>query len=550
MVRGFMFRQFRTLAVAAVLPLAALTARAQEEPAAAPPEPETAQAFAGPALLAVVALSEQRISLYDAEGRALTARVSSGQTEYETPVGVYSVLQKKKEHTSNLYDDASMPFMQRLTWSGIALHAGALPGYPASHGCVRMPYRFSEQIFAETRIGMRVVVARDDVAPAAISHPLLFQPATASDDTAGDSAPAATPIAFEDDEAAAPAASAFEPDVTAWPGRAAQLAALRSVAVSRTTEAEAAAQRANELKAAQKAKAAARAKTAKDLKRAERAKARADQRLERARRWLAEAKSESARKSASDGVPKAETAAAEAGTAVAAAQAADQSAAAELETATQALAAAEAAKADADAKAREARRKTFPVSVFVSLKTQRLYVRQGHEAVFDAPVTIAEPEKPIGTHVFTALAYGPDGNSARWSVISIGNALKSADRPAESKSTRRSRRDRDAAPKSADTSLAAAALDRISFAPDVAARVSEYVWPGSSLIVSDEEASKETGEATDFVVLISDEPQGGIKMRPRQPPAYERYYDEDDYEDYYEDRRRRRPRFLPFFGLW
>ena len=66
------------------------------------------------------------------------AGVSTGQTDYETPVGVYSILQKQEEHYSNISDDASMPFMQRITWSGIALHAGALPGYPASHGCVRL----------------------------------------------------------------------------------------------------------------------------------------------------------------------------------------------------------------------------------------------------------------------------------------------------------------------------------------------------------------------------------------------------------------------------
>ena len=97
---------------------------------------------AGEPVMAIVSLGRQRVTVYDADGWIMRAPVSSGQTGYETPAGIYSILQRKAEHYSNLYDDAEMPFMQRLTWSGIALHAGALPGHPASHGCVRMPLRF------------------------------------------------------------------------------------------------------------------------------------------------------------------------------------------------------------------------------------------------------------------------------------------------------------------------------------------------------------------------------------------------------------------------
>src|ERR1700732_3541836 len=127
-------------------------------------------------LMAIVSLSNQRVTIYDADGWILRAPVSSGQTGYETPAGVYSVIQKEEEHYSNLYDDASMPFMQRITWSGIALHAGPLPGYPASHGCVRMPYEFAQRLFDMTKIGMRVIVARNDVRPIEINHPVLFRP--------------------------------------------------------------------------------------------------------------------------------------------------------------------------------------------------------------------------------------------------------------------------------------------------------------------------------------------------------------------------------------
>src|SRR6516162_11769620 len=131
---------------------------------------------AGQPLMAIVALGEQRVTIYDAQGRILRAPVSTGQTGYETPAGIYSVIQKEAEHYSNLYDDASMPFMQRITWSGIALHAGVLPGHPASHGCIRMPHGFAERLFDLTKPGMRVVVAPRDVAPLDIAHPALFQP--------------------------------------------------------------------------------------------------------------------------------------------------------------------------------------------------------------------------------------------------------------------------------------------------------------------------------------------------------------------------------------
>jgi L,D-transpeptidase catalytic domain len=116
-------------------------------------------------VLAVVALKEQRITVYGTNGMIMDARVSTGRSGYETPPGVFSILEKRREHYSNLYDDASMPFMQRLTWSGIALHAGVLPGRPASHGCIRMPYGFAGQLFEATRLGMRVVVVPSDIRP-------------------------------------------------------------------------------------------------------------------------------------------------------------------------------------------------------------------------------------------------------------------------------------------------------------------------------------------------------------------------------------------------
>jgi lipoprotein-anchoring transpeptidase ErfK/SrfK len=131
---------------------------------------------AGEPVMAIVSLRRQQITIYDAEGWILQAPVSSGQSGRETPAGIFSVIQKEAEHYSNLYDDASMPHMQRLTWSGIALHGGVVPGHPASHGCIRLPYGFAERLFDMTSLGMRVIVAPADVAPVSIVHPALFQP--------------------------------------------------------------------------------------------------------------------------------------------------------------------------------------------------------------------------------------------------------------------------------------------------------------------------------------------------------------------------------------
>lgn len=130
---------------------------------------------AGQPIMAIVSLQNQRITVYDAKGWILRAPVSSGQSGRETPAGIFSVIEKDADHHSNLYDDASMPHMQRLTWSGIALHGGNLPGYPASQGCVRMPFDFAEQLFDMTQMGLRVIVAPADVAPVEIDHPVLFQ---------------------------------------------------------------------------------------------------------------------------------------------------------------------------------------------------------------------------------------------------------------------------------------------------------------------------------------------------------------------------------------
>lgn len=129
----------------------------------------------GPMVL-VVSLDEQRAYVYR-NGIAIgVSTISSGKAGKETPPGVFTILQKKREHYSNLYDNAPMPWMQRLTWDGIALHGGRLPGYPASQGCVRLPQAFAEKLFAVTRTGDTVVVADGKASAASLVHPALLAP--------------------------------------------------------------------------------------------------------------------------------------------------------------------------------------------------------------------------------------------------------------------------------------------------------------------------------------------------------------------------------------
>lgn len=129
----------------------------------------------GPHLL-IVSLKTQRAAFY-ANGRLVAhTPISSGTASHPTPTGVFSVIQKNRHHRSNIYSGAPMPYMQRLTWSGIALHQGQLPGYPASHGCIRLPGDFAQFLWRTTKLGARVIVTHDEIEPAAISHAKLFQP--------------------------------------------------------------------------------------------------------------------------------------------------------------------------------------------------------------------------------------------------------------------------------------------------------------------------------------------------------------------------------------
>lgn len=133
----------------------------------------------GPVLV-IVNLATQRLVTFRSGVPIAASTISSGKDGYETPTGVFTILQKAKEHYSKTYNNAPMPNMQRLTWKGIALHAGNLPGYPASHGCIRLPNKFSSLLFGATRLGMTVVITSLDVTPETSSPPALAMEAGAS----------------------------------------------------------------------------------------------------------------------------------------------------------------------------------------------------------------------------------------------------------------------------------------------------------------------------------------------------------------------------------
>ena len=450
-------------AIVALAAMAALMAITTAQPADAAPRqarPErtteaTASRDAGEPIMAIVSIKSQKVTFYDGGGWILRAPVSTGTKGRETPAGVFSVVEKDKDHRSSLYDDAWMPNMLRITWNGIALHGGPLPGYPASHGCVRMPFGFAEKLFDKVRIGTRIIISPNDAEPVELSHPALFKPNA---------------------EAAAAA-----------PARADTLARAADEATRMASEAKSA--------AAVAAREAAPLTAA--LRKLELAKARADAALAAAEKALAAARTDQARARAEDlrqkAAAKVEELQAQLDTAKANAKAKRDAAAAAQEAAK----GAETKRADAAKAASEAKLALEPVSVYISRATQKLYVRRNtHKplpdggVVFDAtievPITIRNPDQPIGTHVFTAMARNNAG--LRWSAVTIDSGAD-----------------------------AKAALDRITIPQDVLDRIAPTALPRSSIVISDEPLHKETNYRTEFVAALSGEPQGSLITRPRSP---------------------------------
>jgi hypothetical protein len=331
----------------------------ERQPAASP------RRVAEDPLQIVVSIGSQRLFVYDRIGLLEQATVSTGVGGKPTPTGVFSVLDKEWQHYSNIYGAASMPFMQRLTMSGVAMHSGMVTGRPASHGCIRLPHAFAIKLYRLTKLGARVVIAANEPTPVDIAHPNLFV-----------RKPAPTP----------------------------------SLAVHGGGTAASALATAAELE-----------------------KGLVDARLGKitAERWR-----------------------------------------------------------ELDAQ---------PISVFVSRAEGKVFVRHGFRPLFEAPVTIRDPDSRLGTHVFTALEYRDETRTVlRWQALTLP--------PEQSRPERLSAR----MPRAREPhvlgqglpSSAAEALDRIVLPADAADRIAVLVAPGSSLIVSDHGVSREMRDnGTDFIVL-------------------------------------------------
>ena len=144
------------------------------------PKLKSLEVVKGP-LQIIISIADQKISVYDDGTLIARSSVSTGVQGHPTPLGVFSVIGKELWHRSNIYSAAPMPYMQRITWSGIALHAGVLPGHPASHGCIRLAKDFAIRLWHLTKRGTRVIIAPNNVDPVQIASPRLFsEPKTAS----------------------------------------------------------------------------------------------------------------------------------------------------------------------------------------------------------------------------------------------------------------------------------------------------------------------------------------------------------------------------------
>ena len=336
----------------------------------------------------IVSVDQQRASLYANGQFVASTKISTGTKSHPTPMGVFSVIQKNRHHVSNLYH-APMPYMQRLTWSGTAMHTGPLPGYPASHGCIRLTDNFAQLLWKATKIGARVVVTRDDVKPVDFTHAKLLVP--------------------KPQVMALPAAPAKPAETTGAPIRTADVTGTVTGEPATSTPPAVVTETPN-------------------------VERKPDLRI-----MVTEAMPNS----------------------------------------------------------KEIDRRNSPVSIFVSRKDGKLYVRQAMQPLFDLPVTLRDPDRPIGTHVYTAMEL-KDG-AMRWTAVTIPSAFA---REPEKKSSKRSKNAEAPAPAvQLPPSNAAAALERFDMPQGAAERIAAMLVPGSSLIVSDNGIGGETGTYTDFIVL-------------------------------------------------
>jgi hypothetical protein len=412
----------------------------------------------------VVNIGTQKVTLYSNGVRVAQGPVSTGQPGHPTPIGVFSIIEKDRYHHSNLYSGAPMPFMQRITWSGVAIHEGVLPGYPASHGCIRTPHDFAQRLWPITKLGVRFVVARTEVVPVAFEHSKLFAPMQK---------PKEPQIAMN--------------ATTGSGGQQVKLAQAETSAGERSVDS------AIDVSPAVSMPQVDAAKTVEPAP-------------------VPQANDDS-RTGTVETLPGGESAGAL--PAADLRKSVEPAPASEKTTEITPPATAEPVKDDELAKpaptieapkpaapprtkaADQPAKRSGQVAVFVSRKEKKIFVRQGMVPLFDMPITIENPDQPLGTHVFTFLSETDE--APRWNLMTIPtDAGYASDYP---------RRRRGKEPPVVETkplkapSTAAEALERIEFPKEAVERISELLIPGSSLVVSDDGLGRETGRGTEFIVL-------------------------------------------------
>ena len=434
--------------VAAISGALVASALGWAEPAAA--QRAGAQQDAKEPLKIVISLKEQRMNVYRGHERLHSSRVSTGKRGHATPAGVYSVLEKRRWHRSNIYSNAPMPFMQRLTWSGIALHAGHVPNYPASHGCIRLPAKFASELFSKTDVGVHVIVTREETEPREVAHANLPQPrplqlVTMDAQTAlrkrlearrGKRVSIALPVRAQRETRVAALRGPHDGEVMTDVSRP-----LPDVPMSARDGALLMADLEHDMveleRYATRSDAPLRVLITRRVGR---------ERIRDVQMLLGELGYDPG---PVDGMMGRQT-----GAAIKAFQQ-------------------DAGLAATGAFSEQLRDTLFEKARGEPAPGGHLYVRQNFKPVFDAPVGLKDADAPLGTHIYLALNFAPTESRARWMAITTEGA---------------------------GTADAVAVLDRIALPDALKARLERALTPGSSLIVSDEGLGRETGRGTDFVI--------------------------------------------------
>ncbi|MBU1211761.1 MAG: L,D-transpeptidase family protein [Alphaproteobacteria bacterium] len=493
----------------------------------------------GPLTL-MVSLQRQRVVVYDKNGQVTSAPISSGTKSHRTPTGVFSILQKRRRHYSNLYGGAPMPNMQRITWSGVALHAGHLPGYPASHGCIRLPHSFSNSLFGLTSVGNRVIVTNAEAVPQSFAHAKLLRPlppgdpAAVTDDkskTEGKASGAAnlllgvSPAHASEHEGLPDGLERTRAAVEAYRER--EIAMLEAAIAKAETEHN---DLAGELKVANedlqetiKAENLLQPEAGRITKRLSDAEDGMAASKRKFRDFILRAATLQSPVERSEAHYEEQALEAEAlghmnefDLARADLEALDKIRAERREAVVAATARRDTLKSryvtaqsallntrerlDSAKKAFE--RRKLPITVLLSKHSNKMYVRQGYDPVLEADISFADPQAPVGTHVYHAVDYSADGKDLRWQAVTAARKNLNV---TKARNTGKSRQT-DSTP-AFDPAWPAQtpgnALDRVNMPDDVRDRLAELLKPGSAIIVTDERKSYETGKYTDLIVLTN-----------------------------------------------